>query len=68
MSSHSLNLLLLMSLSYFILRPENLDGQHKYWLSHKTKNLVILGPVHMSLLIDYKFSHLSGEMTSLPTS
>lgn len=66
MSRHSFNLLLLMSLSY--LRPENLDGQHKYWLSHKTKKIEILGPVHMSLIIDYKFFDLSGEVTSLPTN
>lgn len=43
-----------------------MDGQHKYRLSYKTEKLVIPGLVHMSLLIDYKFFDLSGEMTSLP--
>lgn len=42
-----------------------MDGQHKYWLSYKTEKLVKLGPVHMPLLIDYKFFDLGGEMTSL---
>lgn len=58
--------MVLMNLSYFEIRK--LRSQHKYWLRYKTEKLVLLGPAHMSLLIDYKFFDLSGEMTSLPTN